>query len=121
MFNPQKIMTLKLLKISKLLFSLFLICNLAKAQNVSKSINVGETNISSNFSVQGVNPVIISLKAKAELPVALIENYLNQDKDVRVESEGDISFSGLIHKTTQKSATLTFVSKNSGLISFVGQ
>lgn len=63
-------MTLKLLKIWKLLFSLFLICNLAKAQNVSESIHVGETNITSNFSVEGVNPEIISLKAKAVLSQA---------------------------------------------------
>ncbi|MBP6459499.1 MAG: autotransporter-associated beta strand repeat-containing protein, partial [Crocinitomicaceae bacterium] len=112
-------MPFKILKISKFLFSLVLICNLTKAQNVSESINVGKTNISSNFSIQGVNPVIISLKANAELPVTLIENYLNQDKDVRVESEGDILFSGLIHKTTQKSATLSLISKNAGLISFV--
>ena len=87
--------------------------------NATGDVYVGETNISSKFSVQGVNPVIISLKAKDELPVALIESYLNQDKDVRVESEGDILFSGLIHKTTQKSTTLTLTSKNAGLISFV--
>jgi hypothetical protein len=112
-------MTFKLLNVSKFLFSLFSICNLTMTQNVSESINVGETNISSNFSVQGANPLIICLKAKAELPVALIENYLNQYKDVRVESEGDISFSGLIYKTTKKSPSLTLTSKNSGLISFV--
>jgi hypothetical protein len=109
-------MTFKLLNVSKFLFSLFSICNLTMAQNVSESINVGEINISSNFSVQGANPLIISLKAKAELPVALIENYLNQYKDVRVESEGDISFSGLLYKTTKKSPSLTLISKNSGLI-----
>lgn len=77
-------MTLKLLKIRKLLFSLFLICNLAKAQNVSESINVGETNISSNFSVEGVNPEIISLKAKAALYQATTVNRAQGASTIQV-------------------------------------
>lgn len=86
-------MTLKLLNMSKFLLSLFLICNIAKAQNVSESINVGETNISSNFSVQGLNPVIISLKAKAKLPVALIENYPNLATTNSISLQGSLDAS----------------------------
>mgnify|MGYP006946328417 CR=1 FL=1 len=53
------------------------------------------------------------------MPFALIESYLNQNKEVHVESEGAIIFSGQIHKNSSGIANLTIVNKNSGSITFL--
>ena len=112
-------MNLKICKIVSTFFALILINTFAFAQNKLIS-GAGHQSISFiNSSIAGTNPIIVKVKANAELPATLIENYLNQDKSVLVESEGVILFSGQIHKISSGIANLTIISKSSGSISFL--
>ena len=112
-------MNLKIYKIVSTFFALILVNTFAFAQNKLIS-GAGHQSISFiNSSIAGTNPIIVKVKANAELPATLIENYLNQDKSVLVESEGAILFSGQIHKKSSGIANLTIISKSSGSISFL--
>jgi autotransporter-associated beta strand protein len=62
--------------------------------------------------------ITIKVNGNDDLPTTLIESYLNQGKDVRIESDGAISFTGTINTTTHLETNLTIVSLNAGLISF---